>query len=115
MANDTIFGKILRNEIPSDRVWEDEQCIAFRDITPQAPVHILIIPREHIRSVGHASAAQAALMGHLLWVAARVAEQEGLGERGYRVVSNIGRDGQQSVDHLHIHLLGGRTMGWPPG
>jgi len=115
MANDTIFGKILRGEIPAETVWEDEQCIAFRDIAPQAPVHLLVIPREHIRSVAHATREQADLLGHLMWVAGEVARQAGLEEDGYRVVSNIGSHGQQSVEHLHIHVLGGRQLRWPPG
>ena len=112
---DTIFGMILRGEIPADIVYEDELAIAFRDIAPQADVHVLVIPREPIRSLAHAGPDHQALLGHLLGVCAAVASQEGIDEAGYRVVTNIGGDGGQSVDHLHFHVLGGRRMGWPPG
>lgn len=113
--NTTIFGKILRGEIPAEFLYEDERCVAFRDINPQAPVHILVIPREHITSVAAAEASHEALLGHLLLVAAEVARLEGLAASGYRLVTNIGRHGQQSVEHLHIHILGGRQLTWPPG
>lgn len=111
----TVFGMILRGEIPADIVYEDEQSIAFRDIAPQADVHVLVIPREPIRSLAHASAEHQALLGRLLEVCALVAVQEGVAESGYRVVTNIGADGGQSVDHLHFHVLGGRPLKWPPG
>ena len=114
-GNDTIFGMILRGEIPADIVYEDDLAIAFRDIAPQADVHVLVIPREAIPSLAHATPDHAALLGHLLGVCAAVASQEGIAGSGYRVVTNIGRDGCQSVDHLHFHVLGGRAMGWPPG
>ncbi len=114
-ANDTIFGMIIRGEIPADIVYEDEQCLAFRDINPQAEVHVLVIPRTHIRSLAHADPGRTALLGHLLRVCALVAVQEGVAESGYRVVTNIGSNGGQSVEHLHFHVLGGRRMGWPPG
>lgn len=113
--NDTIFGNILRGEIPADIVYEDDRSIAFRDIAPQAPVHVLVIPREPIPSLDHAAPEHRDLLGHLLGVCATVASQEGIDEAGYRVVTNIGGDGGQSVDHLHFHVLGGRRMGWPPG
>ena len=113
--NDTVFGMILRGEIPADIVYEDELAVAFRDIAPQAPVHVLVIPRRHVRSLAHAAADDQALVGHLLYVCAAVAEQEGVAESGYRVVTNIGEDGGQSVDHLHFHVLGGRRLSWPPG
>ena len=111
----TLFEKIISREIPADIVYEDEWCVAFRDINPQAPVHILVIPRDHIRSVAHAQESDRDLLGHLLLVAGEVARQEGLASSGYRLVTNIGRDGQQSVEHLHIHILGGRQLTWPPG
>lgn len=106
---------ILRGEIPADIVHEDDLCIAFRDINPQADVHVLVIPRTPIRSLAHATPDQAALLGHLMGVCASVAAQEGISESGYRVVTNIGRDGGQSVEHLHFHVMGGRSMAWPPG
>jgi len=113
--SDTIFGKILRGEIPADLVYEDEHAIAFRDISPQAPVHVLVIPRKPIVSLAHAAEEDAELLGHLLQVCAKVAEAEGLPENGYRVVTNIGEGGGQSVFHLHFHVLGGRALQWPPG
>lgn len=106
---------ILRGEIPADIIYEDESCIAFRDVNPQADVHVLVIPRTPIRSLAHAKPDQGPLIGHLLGVCASVAVQEGVSESGYRVVTNIGRDGGQSVEHLHFHVLGGRPLGWPPG
>ena len=113
--NDTIFGMILRGEIPADIVYEDELAIAFRDVAPQADVHVLVIPRDPIQSLADAGPGDRALLGHLLGVCTAVAEQEGIAASGYRVVTNIGGDGGQSVDHLHFHVLGGRRMGWPPG
>lgn len=111
----TIFGKIIRGEIPADKVYEDDQVIAFRDIQPQAPTHILVIPRKPLRSVAEAGPEDAALLGHLLLVAAQIARDLGLDADGYRLVTNIGSHGGQSVFHLHIHLLGGRPLSWPPG
>ncbi|QZZ19123.1 histidine triad nucleotide-binding protein [Leptothermofonsia sichuanensis E412] len=113
-TTDTIFGKIARKEIPADIVYEDNLAIAFRDINPQAPVHILVIPKQPIAKLADAESRDHALMGHLLLTAKRVAEQVGLTE-GYRIVINNGRDGGQTVYHLHLHILGGRQMGWPPG
>jgi len=110
----TIFSKIIRKEIPADIVYEDNLCLAFRDIAPQAPVHILVIPKEAIAKLSDAESKDHALMGHLLLTAKRVAEQEGL-TNGYRVVINTGEDGGQTVYHLHLHILGGRHMAWPPG
>jgi histidine triad (HIT) family protein len=112
--SDTIFGKIIRREIPADIVYEDDLTLAFRDVNPQAPVHILIIPKQPIVSIDEATDADAALLGHLLLTVKRVATQEGLA-RGYRVVINTGEDGGQTVFHLHLHLLGKRSMTWPPG
>ena len=111
----TIFAKILAGEIPADVVYEDEHCIAFRDINPVAPQHLLVIPRKPLVSIDDAGAEDAALLGHLLLAAAQVARQLGLAENGYRIVTNIGQQGGQSVFHLHLHLLGGRQLLWPPG
>jgi histidine triad (HIT) family protein len=110
-----IFCRILEGEISSDTVYGDERSIAFRDTNPQAPVHILVIPREHMESLDEASQKDEALLGHLLRVAARVANEQGLSESGYRTVINTGAGAGQSVFHLHVHLLGGRTLNWPPG
>jgi histidine triad (HIT) family protein len=112
---DTIFCKILRDEIPSDRVWEDEHCIGFRDINPAAPVHILVIPRKCMTGISSATEDDRVLLGHLLYAASRIAAQEGIAEDGYRIVINCNKDGGQVVYHLHIHILGGRQMSWPPG
>lgn len=114
MSEKTIFKRILDKEIPAKIVYEDEWCLAFHDISPQAPTHVLIIPKQEIESVAHLTAADQQLAGHLLLVAGRVAGQLGLAS-GYRVVANCGPDGGQSVDHLHLHLLGGRSLAWPPG
>jgi histidine triad (HIT) family protein len=111
---ETIFSKIIRKEIPADIVYEDELALAFRDVNPQAPVHILIIPKQPIISIAEATPEDAALLGHLLLTVKRVATQEGL-INGYRVVINTGNDGGQTVFHLHLHLLGNRPMAWPPG
>ena len=111
-----LFCKIIDGSIPSTRVWEDEQCIAFADIHPHATVHVLIVPRKHIASLlAEAAPEDAALLGHLLWVVAEIARQKGLSKGLYRTVINTGADGGQTVDHLHLHLLGGRIMHWPPG
>ena len=113
MANDTIFGKILRGEIPCDQVYADELCIAFRDVAPLAPVHVLVIPREPVVNLAEADAGHAALLGHLLLVAAKVAKQEGL--ESFRTVINSGAEAGQTVFHLHVHVIGGRPLAWPPG
>jgi len=109
-----IFCKIVEGAIPSATVYKDDQSYAFADIHPQAPVHVLIAPREHIGSLAEAVESHRPLLGHLLWVAAEIARAKELG-KGYRVVVNNGSDGGQTVDHLHLHLLGGRSMHWPPG
>lgn len=114
MAEKTLFQKIADREIPATLVHEDDRCVAFRDLHPQAPTHILIVPRKPIPSLTDVEAEDAALIGHLFVVARKVAEQEGL-TNGYRTVFNAGRDAGQSVDHLHLHLLGGRKLTWPPG
>lgn len=112
--SDTIFGKIIRKEIPADIVYEDDLVLAFKDIVPQAPVHILVIPKKPLPQLSAAESEDHALMGHLLLTAKRVAQQAGL-ENGYRLVINNGADGGQTVYHLHLHILGGRQMQWPPG
>ncbi len=112
---DSIFAKIIRRELPADIVYEDNLALAFRDKNPQAPVHILVIPKQAIAKLSDAEAKDHALMGHLLLTVKRVAEQEGLSEDGYRVVINNGPNGGQTVYHLHLHILGGRQMKWPPG
>jgi histidine triad (HIT) family protein len=109
-----LFCKIIDGSIPSTRVYEDEQCIAFADIHPQATVHLLVIPRKHIVSLAEATTEDGALLSHLLWTVAEIAREQKL-TAGYRVVINIGENGGQTVDHLHLHLLGGRRMRWPPG
>lgn len=111
---DTIFGKIIRREIPAEIVYEDDLALAFKDVNPQAPVHILVIPKQPIAKLSDAESQDHALMGHLLLTVKRVAEQAGL-TNGYRVVINTGDDGGQTVHHLHLHILGGRALGWPPG
>ena len=111
---ETIFSKIIRKEIPADIVYEDDLALAFRDVAPQAPVHILVIPKQPIVSISEATDADADLLGHLLLTVKRVATQQGL-EEGYRIVINTGKDGGQTVFHLHLHLLGKRPMSWPPG
>ena len=113
MADDTIFGKILRGDIPCDEVYSDDRCLAFRDIAPQAPVHVLVIPRQPIESLRSAGSGDEALLGHLLLVAARVARQEGLED--FRTVINSGAVAGQTVFHLHVHVIGGRSLAWPPG
>jgi histidine triad (HIT) family protein len=110
-----IFCRIAAGEIPSDVVHRDDLCVAFRDIEPRAPIHILIVPRRHVASLADLTADDAALAGHLQLTAARLAAEAGLTESGYRVVVNCGDDGGQTVPHLHVHLLGGRRFEWPPG
>lgn len=112
-SNDTIFARILRGEIPCDQVHADQYCLAFRDVAPQAPVHILVIPREPLVNLAEAEERHAPLLGHLLLVAARVARQEGLS--GFRTVINSGVEAGQTVFHLHVHVIGGRPLDWPPG
>jgi histidine triad (HIT) family protein len=114
MNSDCLFCKIVAGTIPAKRVYEDELCLCFADIHPQAPTHLLIIPKEHIASQAECVQSHAPLLGHLMTTAASIARSSGL-DRGYRVVINTGADGGQTVDHLHLHLLGGRHMGWPPG
>jgi histidine triad (HIT) family protein len=113
-AAKTIFQRIAEREIPADIVFEDDLCLAIRDINPQAPVHVLVVPKRPIPGMSTVQAGDEPLLGHLMVVVARLAEQLGL-TNGYRTVVNSGRDGGQTVDHLHIHLLAGRPLKWPPG
>ena len=115
MSEETIFSKIIRREIPADIVYEDSDCLAFRDIQPQAPTHILVIPKEVVAGVQHTTPEHGPLLGHLLLKASQIAAEQGLAAAGYRLVINAGADGGQTVAHLHVHLLGGRPMQWPPG
>ncbi|MFN8419499.1 MAG: histidine triad nucleotide-binding protein [Anaerolineae bacterium] len=115
MSDNCVFCKIVRGDIPSTKVYEDDLALAFRDITPAAPTHVLIVPKQHISSLAEISDANAEVYAGLLKIAAQVARDEGIAESGYRVVTNIGDEGGQSVHHLHFHLLGGRKMTWPPG
>jgi histidine triad (HIT) family protein len=112
---DTIFGKIIRREIPADIVFENDDVLGFRDVNPQAPVHVLFIPRKPLPTLDDAQPGDAELLGKLLLAAADYARQEGLAEQGYRTVINCNEDGGQTVFHLHVHLLAGRRMHWPPG
>jgi histidine triad (HIT) family protein len=111
---DCLFCKIASGAIPVTRLYEDALCLAFADINPQAPVHILVIPKQHITSLAHTTASDAPLLGHLLASTAEIAKQQNLDD-GFRTVLNTGADGGQTVEHLHMHLLGGRHLGWPPG
>ena len=111
---DTIFSKIIRREIPANIVYEDDLCLAFTDVNPQAPTHILVIPKKPIPKLEEAQEEDHSLLGHLLMKVKQVAQQAGL-NNGYRVVINNGDDGGQTVDHLHLHILGGRSLSWPPG
>ncbi|MGH8427799.1 MAG: histidine triad nucleotide-binding protein [Gammaproteobacteria bacterium] len=113
--DDCVFCKMVRGEIKPDTVYEDEEILAFRDLNPQAPVHILVIPKRHIPTTNDLSAADEELMGRLVLATARIAEEEGVAESGYRTVLNCNAGAGQSVFHLHLHLLGGRRLGWPPG
>ncbi len=112
---DCIFCKIAAGEIPSAKVFEDDRCLAFNDLSPQAPTHILIIPRKHVDSLDKARESQEDLLGHLLLTAADIARSKGFADDGYRVVINTNRDGGQTVFHLHVHLLAGRPFTFPPG
>lgn len=113
MANECLFCRVVRKEIPAKLVADDEHCVAFRDINPQAPVHVLVIPREHVASLNEVT--DAVLIGRMHTLAVKVAREEGLAERGYRTVINTNFDAGQTVFHIHLHILGGRHMAWPPG
>jgi histidine triad (HIT) family protein len=111
----TIFSKIIAREIPARIAFEDDRCLAFHDVHPQAPVHVLVVPKKEIARVAETTLADESLLGHLIRVAQIVAKQEGLHESGFRLVINNGPDGGESVPHLHVHVLGGRPLAWPPG
>jgi histidine triad (HIT) family protein len=113
-AMSCIFCKIVEGQIPSTAIYQDDLVYAFADVHPQAPVHLLLVPREHIASIDEADESKRALLGHMLLTAAQLASKKGLSQ-GYRVVVNTGENGGQTVDHLHLHILGGRAMTWPPG
>jgi histidine triad (HIT) family protein len=113
MADDCLFCRIVRKEIPAKLVAEDEHCVAFRDINPQAPVHVLVIPKEHVASLDQAT--DPVMLGRLSLMAAEIARKEGITAGGYRTVMNTNRDAGQTVFHVHLHMLGGRSMHWPPG
>jgi len=112
---DCLFCKIRDGEIPAKLVYQDDRAFAFRDIQPQAPTHILICPRQHIPTLNHLTDGETDLAGHLLVVAAKLAKDEGLADRGWRTLFNVNQDAGQLVFHIHLHLLGGRSFGWPPG
>ena len=111
----TIFGKIVRKEIPADIVYEDEDVLAFNDLAPQAPIHVLIIPKKEIATINHIEAEDAELMGKLFLAAQKIAKKLGVADNGYRLVFNCNEDGGQTVYHIHMHFLAGRALGWPPG
>ena len=115
MSADCLFCRIAAGAVPAARVYEDDHVVAVLDINPQAPVHVLLLPRRHVADLADAVGSDPALVGHLASAAVRVAEAEGLSGRGYRLLTNSGADGGQAVMHLHFHLLGGRAMRWPPG
>lgn len=112
---DCLFCGIINGKIPSDLIYEDKEMIAFKDINPQAPTHILIVPRRHIQSLSEMTEADKGLTGNLLFAARKIAQDQGISNEGYRVVVNNGQNGGQTVFHLHLHLMGGRPMAWPPG
>jgi histidine triad (HIT) family protein len=113
--NNCLFCRIIAGEIPATKVYEDDQSFAFRDINPQAPMHVLLIPKKHIASLNEVTQEERTVLGHLMWVAPQIAKQEGLSESGFRIVTNTGTDAGQTVWHIHLHVLGGRPMAWPPG
>ncbi len=112
---DCLFCKIIAGDIPSKTVYEDETVYAFLDIEPQAPVHIIIVPKEHFASGNEITEDNEAVIGHIFAVAAKIAKEQGIAESGWRLVNNCGKDGGQTVGHIHFHLLGGRSLQWPPG
>ena len=115
MSKDCLFCKIIAGEIPSTEVYRDEEIFAFEDINPAAPTHVLVVPVKHIQDISSATAEDRKTLGNLLLVANQIAEERGLTKDGFRYVINTGRDGGQTVFHLHLHILGGRSLGWPPG
>ena len=115
MSEECLFCKLVNGEIPSNKVHEDDKALAFHDISPQAPVHVLIVPKEHLDSLNDAGKGDESLLGYLLRLAPRIANQLGIAEGGFRTCINTGSDAGQSVEHLHLHIMGGRPMTWPPG
>jgi histidine triad (HIT) family protein len=113
--DNNIFARVLRGEIPTEAVYEDDHCLAFGDINPQAPIHILVIPKARIAKLADAGEEDKAVLGHLLWAVREIAHRKGFAEDGYRVVINNGARANQTVFHLHVHVLAGRDMNWPPG
>ena len=111
---ETIFDKIIRKEVPAQIVYEDELCLAFKDINPQAPLHLLIIPKQQIATVNDIDLAQRELVGHLFYAAGKIAKEHGVADDGYRLVLNCNNHGGQTVYHIHVHMLAGKPMGWPP-
>ena len=114
-ANDCLFCKIVSGDVPAEIIYRDDQVLAFRDINPRAPIHVLVIPQKHVDSLASVTEEQRDIMGKIMIVAREIAAAEGLSESGYRAVINVGLDGGQTISHLHLHLLGGRTLHWPPG
>lgn len=114
MLTDCLFCKIIEGEIPSETIYEDDKVIAFNDINPQAPVHFLVVPKEHIKSVDETGEDHKELMGHIIYICSILAKENNL-DKGYRIVINCGKEGGQTVDHIHFHVLGKRNMQWPPG
>ena len=112
---DCLFCSIIKGEIPSTKIYEDDLVYVFADIAPQAPVHMVMVPKAHIPSANELTEENAAVVGHIFAVAAKLAKEQGFAENGYRIVNNCGEDGGQTVGHLHFHLLAGRNLGWPPG
>lgn len=115
MKEDCIFCQIASGKVSSDLVYMDEHTVAFNDINPEAPIHILIVPKQHIATLGEIKSSKTSLLGEMLLVASRLAKEKGFAEKGYRLVINIGHEAGQTIDHLHIHLLAGRYLAWPPG
>jgi histidine triad (HIT) family protein len=115
MPSECLFCRIISGELPSAQVYADDSVVAIRDVAPQAPTHILLLSRKHIASLGQVEAGDLELLARIAAVAAKLAGEEGIAEAGYRLVLNVGRHGGQTVDHLHLHLIGGRQMAWPPG
>ncbi|MBC2579247.1 histidine triad nucleotide-binding protein [Clostridium sp. DJ247] len=112
---DCIFCKIIKGQIPCEKVYEDDIVLSFKDISPAAPIHVLIIPKEHISSLNDISEENSKIIAHIFIIAKKIAKDLGLSENGYRIVTNCGEDGGQTVGHIHFHLLGGRSLKWPPG
>ncbi|KNF09353.1 hypothetical protein CLPU_3c01310 [Gottschalkia purinilytica] len=113
--SDCIFCKIVKGEIPAKKVYEDDKVIAFNDISPQSPIHILVIPKNHISSANDINDENKEIIGHIFSVISNIAKSEGIADKGYRIVNNCGEDGGQTVSHIHFHILGGRQLQWPPG